>query len=38
MGKMRPEYRVLIGKPSRRGHSENLAVYGKIVLKTILKK
>jgi 3,4-dihydroxy-2-butanone 4-phosphate synthase len=38
MEKMRKGCKVLIADLEQRDHSEDLAVYGKIILKTILKK
>jgi hypothetical protein len=32
MGEMRNVYKILIGKPEGRNHSEDLRVYGKIIL------
>jgi hypothetical protein len=38
MGKRRNAYRVLVGKPEGRNHSENPEVYGRIILKLIFEK
>jgi hypothetical protein len=37
MGKRRGTYRVLVGKPERKGHSKKLDLYG-IILNWIFKK
>jgi hypothetical protein len=34
----RNEYRVLVGKPERKKHVENLSINGRILLKCILKE
>jgi hypothetical protein len=36
MGKMRNGYKILVEKPERRDHSEDLGVDGKTTLKSIL--
>ena len=38
MGKRRNAYRVLVGKPEGRSHSENPEVYERIILKLIFEK
>jgi hypothetical protein len=38
MGGMRNAYRILVGKPKRRGHSEDLDVDGNIILEWIFGK
>jgi hypothetical protein len=38
IGERRCAYRVLVGKPERRNHLEDLVVDGRIVLKWISKK
>ena len=38
MGERRGTYRVLVGNPRERDHSENLGIDGRIVLKWFFKK
>jgi hypothetical protein len=37
MGQRRDVYRVLVGKPERRGHFEGLSLDGRIILRWIFK-